>query len=225
MHTMKRCCIIYWGLVRGFKYDWVYESHKTKLYEYLTENKVEFDIYIVTNDLEYDDTQINKLKQHVKNLTILKLDEIRKLDIYDNLIKNFNFHSHFHPISKTYLACCYYNRKYIMDSIPNTYDFYISLDIQHFIENFDFLKCLDNNVCVMSSYHKQLGVNPRVFIGNYIYTKLYNDIADYALLGNYHHNPESLLCKYLEINNVPIIETDEILIHRVRECGTLLKDN
>jgi hypothetical protein len=221
---MKRCCIIYWGLIRGFKYDWVYDSHKTKLYNYLTNNNIEFDIYIVTNDLDYDDTQINKLK-NVKNLTILKLNEISKLEIYDKLVKNFNFDNHFHYISKTYLAYCYYNRKYIMDYIPNTYDFYISLDIQHYIEKFDFLKHLNNNVCIMSNYHKQMGVNPRVFIGNYKYTKLYNDIADYAMLGYYHHNPESLLNKYLKINNVPIVESNEILIHRVRTCGTILKDN
>ena len=220
---MKKCCIIYWGLIRGFKYDWVYNTHKEKIYDYLENNNIDFDIYIVTNDVDYDDTQINKLK-NVKKISILNLCDIQKTDIYVNMLKNFNFDNHFQNESKIYLSCCYYNRKYIMDYIPNSYDFYISLDIQHYIEKFDFLKDLNNNVCIMSNYHKQMGVNPRVFIGNYKYTKLYNVIADYALLGIYSHNPESLLKNYLEINNVPIIESNEILIHRVRKCGTILKD-
>jgi hypothetical protein len=221
---MKRCCIIYWGLIRGFKHDLVYESHKKNLYKYLEDNNIEYDIYIVTNDNDYDDTQLNKL-ENVKKISILKLDEINKLEIYNNLINNFNFHSHFQPISKTYLAYCYYNRKYIMDFIPDSYDFYISLDIQHYIEKFNFLNDYNNNVCIMSNYHKQMGVNPRVFIANYKYTKLYNNITDYALKGNYHHNPESLLKKYLEINNIPIMESNNILIHRVRHCGTMLRDD
>jgi hypothetical protein len=33
------------------------------------------------------------------------------------------------------------------------------------------------------------------------------------------------LKKYLEINNINFIETDNILIHRVRENGTILRDN
>jgi hypothetical protein len=220
----RKCCIIYWGLIRGFKYDWVYESHNKNIYNYLESNNIDYDIYIVTNNTDYDDTQIKKLN-NVKKIIILNLEDIKKLDIYDKLIQNFNFHSHFHPISKAFLAYCYYNRKCIMEYIPNTYDFYISLDIQHLVEKFDFLKHLTDNAAILSSYHKQLGVNPRVFIGNYEHTNIYNNIADYALIGNYHHNPESLLKSYLDLNSIPLIETDDILINRVRECGTILKDD
>jgi hypothetical protein len=111
-----------------------------------------------------------------------------------------------------------------MNYIPNTYDFYISLDIQHLIEKFDFLKHLTDNTAILSNYHKQSGVNPRLFIGNYNDTKIYNSIADYAILGKYSHNPESLLKDYLLLNNIKFIETNDILIHRVRACGTILKD-
>ena len=44
---MTKCCIIYWGLVRGFRYDWVYDTHRTKIYNYLDENNIDYDIYIV----------------------------------------------------------------------------------------------------------------------------------------------------------------------------------
>ena len=99
------------------------------------------------------------------------------------------------------------------------------MDIQHLIEKFDFLKYLTDSTSILSNYHKQNGVNPRLFIGNYHNTKIYNSIADYAMLGNYSHNPESLLRDYLVLNNINFIETDNILIHRVRVCGTILKDN
>jgi len=221
---MKKCCIIYWGLIRGFKYDSVYDSHRKNIYDYLHENNIDYDIYIVTNNHDYDDTQINKLN-NLKKILILNLEEIKETDMFKNLINNFNFHNHFVNESKIYLGYCYYNRKYIMNYIPDTYNFYISLDIQHLIEKFDFLKYLTDNTSILSNYHKQLGVNPRVFIGNYHHTKIYNSIADYAILGNYSHNPESLLNKYLQENNVNFIETDDILIHRVRTCGTILKDN
>lgn len=221
---MKNCCLIYWGLIRGFKYDYVYESHKKKIYNYLEKNDINYDIYIVTNETDYDDTQIKKL-DNVKNIIILNTRDINKSELYNNMLKNFNFHSHFIDESKVFLAYCYYNRKYIMNIIPDNYDFYISLDIQHYIENFEFLDLLNKDNAVLSNYHKQLGVNPRVFISNYKFTKIYNNISDYALLGNYHHNPESLLHSYLKLNNIPIVETDKILIHRVRTNGTLLRDN
>lgn len=219
----KKCCLIYWGLVRGFKYDWVYDSHNKNIYNYLESNNIDVDVYIVTNDKDYDDTQIKKIN-NLKKLVILNLDDINKLDIHDKLIKGFNFDSHFVDESKLYLAYCYYNRKVIMDYIPNTYDFYISLDIQHLVEKFDFLKYLNPKVGILSNHNKQLGVNPRVFIGNYEHTKIYNNIADYALLGNYSHNPESLLNNYLKINKIPLFEIDDILIHRVRACGTILRE-
>jgi predicted nuclease of predicted toxin-antitoxin system len=220
----KKCCIVYWGLIRGFKYDWVYDSHNKHIYNYLESNNINFDIYIVTNDKDFDDTQVKKLR-NLKKLIILNLDDINKLDIFDKLVQSFNFDGHFQYESKLYLAYCYYNRKYIMDCIPNTYDFYISLDIQHLVESFDFLKHLNDNAAILSNFNNQNGVNPRVFIGNYDQTKIYNNIADYTLIRNYHHNPESLLKAYLELNEIPIVETDDILIHRVRACGTILRDN
>jgi len=238
---MTKCCIIYWGLLRGFKFDFVYESHREKIYNYLDENNIEYEIYIVTNNIGYDDTQVKKLN-NVKKIEILNIEDITKTDLYKNLIKNFNFDGHFQDESKMNLGYCFYNRKYIMNDIPDDYDFYISLDIQHFIEKFDFLDLCKykptssqkdeitedmniENISILSNYHKQLGVNPRVFIGKYNNTKIYNSIMDYALLGNYSHNPESLLKQYLEVNNINLVETNDILIHRVRECGTILKDN
>jgi len=221
---MQKCCIIYWGLIRGFKYDFVYETHRDKIYNYLEKNDIEYDIYIVTNDADYDDCNIKKLK-NLKKICVLSLEEINQTEIFKTLVNNFNFHSHFTNDSKKFLSYCYFNRKYIMKYIPDTYNFYISLDIQHLIEKFDFLKYLTNSTSVLSNYHKQTGVNPRVFIGDYRNTKIYNSIADYALLGNYSHNPESLLKYYLQVNNINFIETDDILIHRVRACGMILKDN
>ena len=219
----KKCCIIYWGLIRGFKYDWVYESHKKHIYDMLKKNNINFDIYIVTNNVDYDDNNIKKL-ENVKLIEILDINQIKNSNLYHLLKNNFNFHSHFVEESKDYLSVCLYNRKNIMKHIPNNYDFYISLDIQHEIENFDFLPYLKDDIALTSSFGSQLGMNPRVLISNYNNINIYNNLSDYAIQGHYHHNPECMILEWLKLNNINLKMIPEIIIHRIRSCGLKLKD-
>lgn len=223
---MTKVSIIYWGLIRGFKFDSTYESHNKFIYDYLEQNNIEYDIYIVTNDVEYDDTNIKKLK-NVKKLLILNIDKIEDSQQFSSLKKN-KFQKNLSQNLVKNLIVCYLNRKEIMKYVNKNSDIYISLDIGHEIENCSFLDSIEdikNGICLTSSFGKARYINPRIFISNYNNMVIYNNTITYFDKTINCTNPEHLLLDYLKSNNVQIKEVDTIKIHRIRSNGDILRDS
>ena len=69
-----KIAIIYRGNIRGFKYDECFKTHE-KLYNVLKNNNIDFDTYLCTNNIEYDETSINKI-ENLKSKYILDINNI-----------------------------------------------------------------------------------------------------------------------------------------------------
>ena len=218
----KKICIIYWGLIRGFKLDFVFNSHKKYLYDNLISKNIDFDIFVVTNNVDYDETNINKIP-NLKLLKIINVDEIHNLDEYKKAYKNICFTTpgwcdYFHKN----LLIVYYNKQQLASIIPNNYYKYISMDIGNLINNFD-LSLIDTELNFSSSHEISCGINPRFLIGDYncIFAELnkFNTILNYdiplAIL-----NPESFLTTYFGNKQIVIKNTHLIEVLRVRADGT-----
>ena len=87
MANENKICIIYWGLIRGFRFDYTFNSHKQYLYDNFKNNNIDFDVYLVTNNIEYNEINVDKIP-NLKTLKIIDVDEIHNLEDYKNAYKN-----------------------------------------------------------------------------------------------------------------------------------------
>jgi hypothetical protein len=218
----QKLCIIYWGLVRGFKYDCAFNSHKKYLYDILKYKNIDFDIYVVTNNLEYDEAIINKIP-NLKLLKIINVDEIHNCAEYKTAYKNIHFTTngwsdYFH----NNLLTVYYNRQQLANIIPNNYRRYVSMDIGQIINKLDF-RLIENNYNITSSFETSTGINPRFLIGDYNYVvnelNIFNNILNTHIKLTFL-NPETFLMYYFKKQNVNIIKSNLVEVLRIREDGT-----
>lgn len=236
-------CILYWGLIRGFKYDVAYSSHHKELYSILENNNIDFDVFVVTNRMTYDDKCLKHLPK-LKKVLLLDELEIMENKTFKKCLSKMKLPSYFTLTHKINLMTCYYNREEILRYIDSNYDLYICLDIGQIINSlqienvikFDFNK----NILITSKFGKSGGMNPRVSISNYNVFKLYNSIFSHIMVSdlntkkmininqllidpdaNYH--PESGIYNFLIGNEIDII-TIPILLSRIRENGEIIID-
>jgi dTDP-4-amino-4,6-dideoxygalactose transaminase len=84
-----KIAIIYRGNIRGFKYDECFKTHE-KLYNVLKNNNIDFDTYLCTNNIEYDETSINKI-ENLKSKYILDINNVRSDNKYKQAFSNIKF--------------------------------------------------------------------------------------------------------------------------------------
>ena len=222
---MDKICIIYWGLIRGFKYDSVFNTHKKYIYDSLKQNDIEFDVYIITCNSEFDKKNIEKIPE-IKLLKILDISDIHNSEKYINCYKNIKYETNgWNDTFQKNIITLYFSKQEMLKFIPKNYKKYISLDIAHVIVKFDIINCLSNNdnddTIITSSYETSNGINPRLTIGSYKCLECEYNIFNFILNSSLItiHNPEIFLYKYYLMNNIKVIQNDMIKILRIRSNG------
>ena len=222
-----KIAIIYRGNIRGFKYDICFSTHK-KLYDELNKHNIEFDVFLCTNNYEYDDTNLIKIP-NLKIKEVLKLEEIRKTNEYKSAINNITFKtSGWNSTYQNNIITYWYNNNFLFDKMKdtfkdayNTYDKYLLMDISQIIDKINIDLFLDNKNYV-SSIENCSGYNTRIIISNYnLFEKMmcqFNFIVNDKHITA--HNPENFNLNYLK--NINIVTTNDLRVRRIRENGIIL---
>lgn len=188
----------------------------------LKDQNVDFDVYLVTNNLEYNQEIVNKIP-NLKLLKLINIDEIHNCNEYKISFKNINFTTAgWSDKLQNNLLNVYYNKQQFANIIPNNYKRYISMDIGQIINKFDF-KLIESNCNIVSSFECSNGLNPRCLIGNYNCIKVELNIFNYILNVNSiltFLNPETFLVSYFIENNINIFKSNKVEVLRIREDGT-----
>jgi hypothetical protein len=213
-----KIAIIYRGNIRGFKYDECFKTHE-KLYNVLKNNNIDFDTYLCTNNIEYDETSINKI-ENLKSKYILDINNVRSDNKYKQAFSNIKFTGPWSEKFQDNIITYWYNNNYLFHKIREKYDKYIIMDIAHIIEMFDIsLLFTNNNYC--SIYESNTGYNTRILIANY---ELFESIMtqfNYILNNKLsYRNPEAFNLNFLSNHN--IIKTNKVKIFRIRTDKTIL---
>ena len=213
-----KIAILYRGNIRGFKYDECFKTHE-KLYNVLKNNNIDFDTYLCTNNIEYDETSINKI-ENLKSKYILDINNVRSDNKYKQAFSNIKFTGPWSEKFQDNIITYWYNNNYLFHKIREKYDKYIIMDIAHIIEMFDIsLLFTNNNYC--SIYESNTGYNTRILIANY---ELFESIMtqfNYILNNKLSYgNPEAFNLNFLSNHN--IIKTNKVKIFRIRTDKTIL---
>jgi hypothetical protein len=239
-----KVCILYWGLVRGFKYDTCFNSHKELIYKQLKNLNIDFDIYISTNDLDYDDTNIKEIP-NLKYTLINLCQTIHTDHDYINIFNTLQLPFYFPITSKHNLLTCYFNRNEILKHIPNNYDIYISIDIGQIINEINIEEIIKlnfkENILYTSNLGSCNGINPRISISNYTSFQIYNSIYEFlkntSILNNTkfihqsqlqvdpnaNFHPEQGLLYYLNFKQI-LTRQINITLSRIRTNGVIIPD-
>jgi len=214
-----KIAIIYRGTIRGFKYEECFKTHE-KLYNDLNEHNIDFDTYLCTNNIEYDENSINKIK-NLKGKYILNIDDIRNDSKYIQAFSNIKFTSPgWSDYYQNNIITYWYNNNYLYEQMTEKYDKYIIMDIAHIIDKLKISLLMETeNYC--SIYESNTGYNTRLLIANYelfnSIMKQFNYIVDNKLS---YKNPEAF--NFVFLSNHNINTTDEIKIYRIRWDRTIL---
>lgn len=120
-----KIAIIYRGNIRGFKYEECFRTHEI-LYNELLNNNIYFDTYLCTNNIEYDENSINKIK-NLKGKYILNIDDVRNDSKYIQALSNITFTSPgWNNNYQNNIITYFYNNNYLYDKIIDKYDKYIN---------------------------------------------------------------------------------------------------
>jgi hypothetical protein len=218
----QKICIIYWGLVRGFKYECAFNSHKKYLYDRLKDKNIDFDVYVVTNFLDYNEAAINKIP-NVKLLKIIDINEILNCADYKTAYNNIQFttigwSNYFH----NNLLTLYYTRQYLANIIPDNYKRYISMDIGQIIDKLEY-PIIEDKTNITSAFETSNGINPRILIGNYNCILEESNIFNYILNTNIKLiflNPETFIADYFRNKHISLTSSNLVNVLRIRTDGT-----
>jgi len=230
--TVRRFCIIYNGLVRGFKYEDVIQSHRKMVWSPLEAAGVEYDIFFVTNDIEYDDEAVQKIPRLKKKL-VLDVEKQKSSEMFIKLskllrlrhrvtgllwqedprgVKSVEFHNYIVSIL---------NKAEIIQHIPKGYDRYLSMDIAQSIDELEPSILLSSEGTYSPGWGCYLGHNDRLLIGGYTTTYMYNNIVDYIVGRNKipAFNPECLVREMFEGAGIKVRQPSNLRVTRVRANG------
>ena len=215
-----KIAIIYRGNIRGFKYENCFDTHK-KLYDNLNKNNIEFDVFLCTNNFEFDSKNIDEIP-NLKIKDILILNSIRETNEYKKSIKNIKFTTPgWNSIYQNNIITYWYNNNKLFYKIKDKYDKYLLLDIGQIIEKYNLNLFLDDKNYV-SSFESNKGFNTRIMITNYNLFKKIMCQFEYILNNENQifYNPEQFNSFFLKDYN--IIKTNELYVKRIRENGSIL---
>ena len=109
-----KIAIIYRGNIRGFKYEECFKTHE-KLYNILKNNNIDFDTYLCTNNIEYDEDSINKIK-NLKSKYILDINNVRGDSKYKQAFLNIKFNSEgWSDVYQHNIISYWYNNNYLFN--------------------------------------------------------------------------------------------------------------
>ena len=221
--VVRRFCIIYNGLIRGFKYDDVIQTHRDKLWSPLEKAGIEYDIFLVTNNAEYDAEAVKKIP-NLKKVLILDVAEIKASDMFRRVSQALSFGcgkcSQPSPFQNYIVSIL--NKTRIMQQIGDTYSRYLSMDIAQTIDRLE-PSILSSLAGIYSpGWGCNLGHNDRLLIGDYKTAYMYNHIADYILKREKitSHNPECLVAEMFKASGIQVQQPESLRVTRVRGDGS-----
>ena len=225
-----KIAIGYWGLIRGFKYDFVYESHIKNLIQPLRNSGHDVDIFVETYDKDFDD-RIYELNPH--SINILKDKEYEAM--LSEKIDRYRLPDYFPEHSKMNLFKCLVSRKELSEKIDDTYDMCYLIDVgQEVLTEVDDPTTMDSGKIYIANQSHCDGYMNRLVGGCVNSIKKYGAWIDYLLEGevkfsaggtqtdggmiNLH--PESGFKIYLNFIGEYPIEENNLLNCRVRRVRT-----
>lgn len=220
-----KVALCYFGLVRGFKYNNVYESHKKYIYDILKKQNIDFTVYISTYDKDYDQTNIDKIPNLIK--INKQNDEIISQKILQ-ISDNFTVPQNYTEELKQNLLKCWYSQQDLYNMLKNSgksYDLIIVMDIAQLILNeIDDLNQFKHDYIYVPNFAFHLGYCGRMLIGNMknilFFLNKFNFIQTFKI--NIH--PESFYKYYIEQIGKIQIRFFKIKFWRCRTNGMLVKD-
>jgi len=233
--------LAFWGLTRSLKYT--IKSIEKHILNVLNNNKIEFDIYIHTyqvnsiynnprareKNIKLDNTEYKLLKP--KYFKIDDQDKIKKK------LKLLEYRTNPDPWKTNYVTvdnfiCAMYSKMEVIKLVKNSrikYDYIIFLrpDVLY-LNDFDiniFIKINNKNICI-PNFHLYSNFNDRFFIGTYknamIYGFLFKDLLKYSKYKRLHSETFNYVFMH-DINKLNIIYI-KFYFNRIRADGREVKD-
>lgn len=226
-----KVALCYFGLIRGFKFQEVYETHKIHIYDILQRDNIVFDVYSSTYDKDYDSTNVDKIPNLVKINKQSDQEISLKINEFSN---NFKCPDYYTEELKINLLKCWTSQQDLHDMILNSktkYDLIIVMDIgQKILSNLDNLNNLNKNNIYVANFAHHGGYNGRLLIGNHenmmYFLNKYNYLMERISIDKKEIidiHPETFYKFYLRTANLDIGFLT-IKFWRCRTNGFLVKD-
>lgn len=162
-----KVAICYYGLIRGFKYDNVFNSHQEYLYDVLKSQNINFSVFLSTYDKDYDNTNVEKIPNLVKvnkRSDAVITESIKKYS--DRFICPINFGNELKMNLLKSWSSQQDLREMILES-NDTFDFIIVMDLaQKILTPLDDIRLFDTNAIYVPNFSHHYGYNDRMTIGN-----------------------------------------------------------
>ncbi len=233
-----RIGILYHGLIRGFKYQNVFDSHKKFIWDEIRNQGHSFSCFVSTYNKEFDD-----IIYKIENLesVIIKDDLVIQSELTD-IAKTFICPSNFSDDLKMNILKSWKSQEYLSQYISTSkFDLLILLPIAQLINTpLDTLDNLDTDTYYTPNFAEHTGLNDRFLICNnsnmlFILNKLNYILnqsprmilcSSYILntFGSCNLHPESAYKILLESNGYKHSHLTRIKFWRCRSDGSLIKD-
>lgn len=220
VNLKMKALICYWGLVRGFKFQKTFDSHKQHIWDVLKEQNIDFDVMIHTYNKQFDFQVFNI---HNTRYCVIEDDAIVSQRIIPK-IRNVYTPTYFTEEHRLGLFKCWHSQQHLHDQIlkiKHEYDFIITLDIaQYFATSIPKnIKDLDFENMYVSNFESFNGYNPRFCMSNVdnilFYLSKFNyvladeeNIPDNMIDPDYQHRYIEFMtstfdCTQDELKNIP----------------------
>ncbi len=221
-----KLALCYFGLIRGFKFQHVYESHKKYIYDVLQEQNIEFNVFISTYDKDYDANNIEKIP-NVKKIN--KTSDEKITEQLKPIAEKFKCPKYYTEELRLNLLKCWYSQKDLYKMLleaNENYDYIIVMDIGQLILNeLDSIKSLDQNYIYVPNFAHHNGYCGRMLIGNMKNMLFFLKKYDYILEDpNINIHPETFYKHYIENIGKIVVKYLKFKFWRCRTNGDLVKD-
>jgi len=161
-----KIAILYYGLIRGFKYQHVLDSHQKYLWNEIESQGHSFDTFISTYDKDYDETNVLKVPNLKKLLIVSDKNTENNLK---NMVNLFTCPMNFTEETKMNLLKSWKSQETFISIMQNEeeYDLYIMTDIaQKMLTPLDLLSSLKTDTLYTPNFSEHTGLNDRMMICN-----------------------------------------------------------
>tara|TARA_B100000282_G_C31728261_1_gene489586 strand:- start:656 stop:1450 length:795 start_codon:yes stop_codon:yes gene_type:complete len=234
-----KIAICFWGITRSLKYT--INSIKKRIFEILTLNKIEYDIFMHCYSIKtYNNIRSNEKTSNFDNEEYKLLNpKYLAIDSQEEISEKLNlkdYRTHFDPYYNKYdtvnnIILASYSKSKVVDLIKeskNEYDYVIYLrpDV-YYINDFDigFFDLINNDTICTPNFHcfgnQKRKINDRFAITNFhnyqIYGNIFYDLLEYSKKSQMHS--ESLLSGHLIKNKIKY-EYIDFFFCRIRLNGS-----
>lgn len=221
-----KLALCYFGLIRGFKFQNVYESHKKYIYDVLKEQNIEFSVFASTYDKDYDSLNIDK----IPNLKMInKLSDAEITEKLKPMAEHFDCPKYYTEELKMNLLKCWYSQKELYKMLlqeNENYDYIMVMDIGQLILNkLDNINSLEKDCIYVPNFAHHNGYCGRMLIGSMenmlFFLKKYEYIQEHL---NTNIHPETFYKNYIENIGKLSVKYLNFKFWRCRTNGDLVKD-